>query len=397
MKKLTKKPSFAVFVLSLVLLLTVLVLRRVQINRIWPEDLVLPRQSAEVSQQAPAAEQESEAAPAPLAEEKSYVISVVGDCTLASAQFIDPSEHRSIEYHIQQDYAYPFSNTKDYFTGDDLTLANLECTLSDTKFFSYEQFSFLAPAAYAEILNEGGVDFVTTANNHMADFGTAGEEFTYMALEEHGVPFGKEGESKLVTTPSGLTVGIYCDYNHLEPDPDKAAAAIRQLRTDGAEYVVCAFHWGKELVYTPFDSQTELAHRCIDAGADLIYGSHSHCLQPVEEYGGGLILYSMGNWVFGGSTAPTDMDTAIIQVHVKRAGDGTVSTDGYTVIPCCVSSNLEGAAKNAQNYNNYCPTPYETDSEPFNRVFAKLNGDFKPNSQGADYSDYYASMGGGGE
>ncbi len=348
MKKLTKKPSFAVFILSLVLLLAVLVLRRVQINRIWPEDLVLPRQSTEVSQQAPAAEQESEAAPVPLAEEKSYVISVVGDCTLASAQFIDPSEHRSIEYHIQQDYAYPFSNTKDYFTGDDLTLANLECTLSDTKFFSYEQFSFLAPAAYAEILNEGGVDFVTTANNHMADFGTAGEEFTYMALEEHGVPFGKEGESKLVTTPSGLTVGIYCDYNHLEPDPDKAAAAIRQLRTDGAEYVVC---------------------------------------------GGGLILYSMGNWVFGGSTAPTDMDTAIIQVHVKRAGDGTVSTDGYTVIPCCVSSRPVKDNYSGDNYNDYRPTPYTEGSNAYYRVLSKLDGSFVPDSEGRDYSDVYAQYG----
>ena len=112
MKKLTQKPSFAVFILSLALLLTVLVLRRAQINRIWPEDLVLPQRSAEVTQQAPVSGQETEATPAPLGEEKEYVISLVGDCTLASAQFVDASEHRSIEYHIQQDYAYPFSNTK---------------------------------------------------------------------------------------------------------------------------------------------------------------------------------------------------------------------------------------------------------------------------------------------
>ena len=393
MKKLTQKPSFAVFILSLALLLTVLVLRRAQINRIWPENLVLPQRSAEVTQQAPVSGQETEATPAPLGEEKEYVISLVGDCTLASAQFVDASEHRSIEYHIQKDYAYPFSNTKEYFEQDDLTLANLECCLSDTRFSSIEQFSFLAPADYAEILNEGGVDFVTTANNHMGDFGTAGEEFTYMALNDHGVPFGKEGESKLVTTPSGLSVGIYCDYNHLEPDPDKAAQAIRQLRADGAEYVVCAFHWGKELVYTPFDSQTELAHRCIDAGADLIYGSHSHCLQPVEQYGKGLILYSMGNWVFGGSTAPTDMDTAIIQVHVKRAGDGTVSTNGYTVIPCCVSSRPVKDNYSGDNYNDYRPTPYTEGSDAYYRVLSKLDGSYVPTSEGRDYSDVYAQYG----
>ena len=56
---------------------------------------------------------------------------------------------------------------------------------------------------------------------------------------------------------------------------------------------------------------------------------------------------------------------------------------------------MEGAAKNEQNYNNYCPTPYETDSEPFNRVFSKLTGEFQPSSQGADYSDWLLQQGGG--
>ena len=385
-----KKSSLIIFILSLVLLLAVLVLRRVQINRIWPESAVLPQtQSADALPPA----QESPESPAPVYEEQSYLLSVVGDCTLASPQFIDPSEHRSIEYHIQKDYSYPFSFTREYFENDDLTIANLECTLSDTKFFSYEQFSFLAPADYAEILNEGGVDFVTTANNHMNDFGSAGVEFTYMALDDHGVPYGKEGESRIITTDSGLKVGIYCACNHQEPDPDQAEAAVRQLRANGAEYVICAFHWGKELVYTPFDSQKELAHRCIDAGADLIYGSHSHCLQPVEEYGNGLILYSMGNWVFGGSTAPTDMDTAIIQVQLQRSSDGTVRSSGYTVIPCCVSSRPVKDNYSGDNYNDYRPTPYTEGSSAYYRVMAKLDGSFTPDSEGRDYSDVYAQYG----
>ena len=381
--------SLAVLAVSLVLLLVVLVLRGRQIRQLWGDGWQPPR-----AVPAAVTETEPEETPAaPLVQEGSFTLSIVGDCTLASPQFIDPTEHRSIEYHIGQDYAYPFANTAEYFRDDDLTLANLECCLSDTKFFSYEQFSFLAPTAYAEILNEGGVDFVTTANNHLADFGSAGEEFTYIALEEHGVPFGKDGESKLITTASGLTVGIYCAYNHLEPDPDQAEAAIRQLRADGAEYVVCAFHWGKELVYSPFPGQVELAHRCIDAGADLIYGSHSHCLQPVEEYNGGLILYSMGNWVFGGSTGPTDKDTAIIQVHVQRRADGSVSTEGYTAIPCCVSSRPVKDNYSGDNYNDYCPTPYTQGSNAYNRVLAKLDGSFVPDSEGRDYSDVYAQYG----
>lgn len=390
MKAWTKKPSFLALVVCLILLLTVLVIRRVQVNRIWG-DYVPASQAAAPAQEPP--DGTPEETPAPAVDEKEYVISVVGDCTLASPQFIDPTEHRSIEYHIQSDYSYPFAFTREYFENDDLTLANLECALSDVKFSSVEQFSFRAPADYAEILIEGGVDFVTTANNHMGDFGTAGEEFTYMALEEHGIPFGKDGESRIITTDSGLKVGIYCAYNRLSPDPDQAEAAIRQLRADGAEYVVCAFHWGKELVYTPFDSQVELAHRCIDAGADLIYGSHTHCLQPVEEYKDGLILYSMGNWVFGGSTSPSDMDTAIIQVHVKRFSDGSVRTAGYTVIPCCVSSRPVKDNYSGDNYNDYRPTPYTEGSDAYNRVLAKLAGTYVPDSEGRDYSDVYAQYG----
>ena len=378
MKKYVPAILSAVLLLTLVLILRA---RRVQNEQLFPVSPAAPV-FTEVTPE-----------PAPLYEEKEFVISLVGDCTLASPQFIEPSAHRSIEYHIQDNYAYPFSNTVDYFLQDDLTVSNLECTLSDTALFSYEQFSFRAPTAYAEILNEGGVDFVTTANNHLEDFGIAGAEFTYMALEEHGVPYGKEGESKLITTESGLCVGIYCAYEHLNPDPEQAEAAVRQLRLDGAEYIICAFHWGKELVYSPFDSQVELARRCVDAGADLIYGSHSHCLQPIEQYGNGLILYSMGNWVFGGSTAPTDKDTAIVQVHLRRESDGSVHNTGYEAIPCCVSSRPIKEGYSGDNYNDYCPTPYTEGSDAWNRVLSKLDGSFQAESEGRDYSDVYAQYG----
>ena len=91
---------------------------------------------------------------------------------------------------------------------------------------------------------------------------------------------------------------------------------------------------------------------------------------------------------------PSDPDTAIFQIRLGRAEDGSLVRKGVDVIPCCVSSNFEGAAAKAQNYNDYCPTPYETDSEEFNRVFTKLTGEFEPVSQGADYSNWLASRAG---
>ena len=327
-----------------------------------------------------------------LVEPGTFVISAIGDCTLASSENFVNSVY-GYAAKMDGDYAYPFSNTVQYFEKDDYTIANLECVLSDSKLTAdiyASQFHFQSPTEWARILIEGGVDFVTTANNHLLkDFGSKGAEDTYAALEEYGIPYGKENQRQIVTTDSGLVLGIYCDYNGLHPDKAQAVAAVNGLKVEGAEYIICMFHWGEELHYSLDDRNVELARACIDAGANLIYGSHSHCLQPIEEYNGGVILYSMGNWSFGGSTMPTDPDTAIVQITVSRAADGSVSNDEITVIPCGVSS--QKYVKN-DHYNDYRPTPYEEGSEEYQRVLNKLDGNFKPESEGADYSNWWAQQ-----
>ena len=322
-----------------------------------------------------------------------FTISVIGDQTLATNQYKDGTAY-SYAARMNGDYAYPFSNTAEYFRDDDFTISNLECTLSDRKLRSAEQFYFLAPTAYANILLEGGVDFVTTANNHMLDFGQEGLDDTWQALEDYGIPYGKEDEAQIVTTPSGLKIGVYCAYNKLHPDKDKAVAAVERLKDEGAEYIICAFHWGKELIYLYdhlYPDNIEVAHACIDAGADLIYGTHTHNLQPIEEYKDGIILYSMGNWSFGGHTAPTDRDTAIVQFMVRREADGSTSNEGYNIIPCCVSSRPVKEGYTGDNYNDYCPTPYTEGSKAYLRALSKLEGTFVPDKEGRDYSDVYAS------
>ena len=336
-----------------------------------------------------------EPTPTPTPEPKTYTLSVIGDCTLwSNANYAQhPAGYAGV---INGDYSYPFSNTIQYFENDDFTIANFESILSDKSLaYDYTQvyFPFIAPTEYANIMIDGGVDFVTTANNHIMDCYEAGETSTYDTLEAYSIPFGKEGQAQLYTTDSGLVIGIYCSGKDLAPNKDKALNAIQQLIDEGAEYIICAFHWGQELYYEPNKAQIDLAHACIDAGADLIYGSHTHCLQPIEEYGDGLILYSMGNWTFGGSTMPSDPDTAIVQVELTRNDDGSISRTGMDVIPCCVSSKIDAAMANEQNYNDYRPTPYEEGSEGYNRVLSKLTGEFEASSQGADYSDWLASRG----
>jgi len=351
---------------------------------------------------APTPEIEDAVTPAPTPEPtpeptpQLFTISCIGDCTLwASAQF--ESNSVGLPMTVGANFAYPFQNTVQYFKDDEYTLANLECTLSDTKLnhSSDAMFYFLAPTSYVNILKEGCVDFVTHANNHAMDFLEAGIQSTITALQANSMPFGIQGQAQIVETPNGLRLGIYTSGNDMRPDlkTDEAVAAVKSLKEQGADYIICMFHWGSELYYVPNDNQINLAHAVADAGCNLVYGSHPHCLEPIEKYNDTLILYSVGNWVFGGSTRPSDPDTAIVQVTVKRDIDGTITTDGFNCIPCCVSSNLDGAAAMSDNYNNYCPTPYPEGSDAYNRVMAKLTGTYEAKSQGADYSNFYASWG----
>lgn len=379
----------------LTLVLVFLVVARSQLEN--PTGSVLPAMQEEPSPSSspsptPSPSPEPTPTPTPEPQPEYFTLSFIGDCTLTSHQNLWEGSPYHYASRMNGDYSYPFSNTVEYFENDDFTLANLECTFSDQQLYSGQTFYFKAPSEWAQILTCGGVDFVTTANNHMYDFGEAGAQDTFATLEYWGIPYGTDGQAQIFTTESGLTLGIYCAYRDYMPSQEAAAEAIAQLREQGAEYVICAFHWGQELYYEPNQAQIQLAHACVDAGADLVYGSHSHCLQPMEEYNGGLILYSMGNWSFGGNTSPTDRDTAIVQVTVKRDLDGSISRDSYDIIPCCVSSLPVGADEGADN--DYRPTPYEEGSEEYERTLSKLNGTYQAGSQGADYSGWYASYGG---
>ena len=347
---------------------------------------LLRKNSDDVSAAQPAAEtQVPIATPEPTPEY--FTISAIGDLTLASHQNLGDASEYSYTSRMNGDYTYPFQNTIQYFEADDLTIGNLECTFSDRRLSSSSLFYFQAPADRANVLPVNSIDFVTTANNHCMDFGEVGFNENCKALEAVGQAYGIDEQAQIITTESGLRVGIYTVGNDAGssgyiPSTEHAVSAIEQLREDGAEYIICMFHWGKELQYTPSENMISLAHACIDAGAGLVYGTHPHCLEPVEEYNGGIILYSMGNFSFGGNTDPTDWDTAIVQVQVVRKGTETYN-EGWTAIPCRCSENTK--------VNDYKPTPYEEDSEDYARIMSKLLGTYEGENAVKDYSGWYAS------
>lgn len=303
------------------------------------------------------------AAPVEIMEEakdqKRFVISLLGDCTLSSSHYTD-----HFESVVGDDLEYPFSNVADILTADDLTLANLECSFSDKRLESTSQYAFCGQTKYAESLALGGVDCVSMANNHTNDFGSVGVADTTAALESVNVTGiqGNQGMCFDLRHNDGTTVrvGVYVLAFNGSTDQMKKGAA--RLREEGADIVIACMHAGAEKIYVPTARQTYLAHAAVDGGADVVVGTHPHILQPVEEYQGGVILYSIGNFCFGGNRNPSDKDTVIAQlvVHVKETG---ISWQ-MEYVPCCVSS--------VANKNDYRPTPYEQGTESYQRCLNKL-------------------------
>ena len=305
-----------------------------------------------------------------------YTLTFTGDCTLGSDPGDFASQHSFIGT-IGEDYGFPFRNVQSIFENDDLTLINLESVLADTnEGNTNKRFNFRGPTAYTQIMTGSSVEAVTLANNHSGDFGKVGYESTTNALTEAGIWYVEENKTTLLTTESGLVVGLYADsFNFSVADIQKN---VKALQDQGAEIIICAFHWGAEGSYRANADQQKFAKAAIDAGADIVWGHHPHVLQKIEVYGDGVIYYSLGNFSFGGNNFPRDLDSAIIQQEVIRDIDGTVRLGEMTIIPVSITS------LSAQN--NFQPTPCEEGSERYDRVLSKLDGTFKGPDLVVDYS-----------
>ena len=349
--------------------------------------------------------------PTPEPEPEYFTISMIGDCTLAEAK---SRRGWGIAYQgvVGKNYSYPFANTRSYFEDDYLTIANLECVLSDNYYDSIEQFVFLAPSDYAGILSEGCVDFVTLANNHTMDFGQNAYNDTCLSLDKANIAYAGENETYIYQTGDGLKIGIYCLYNRLTGNmlntmsadtqsqlaaesKQMIAAGLQKLRESGAEYTVACLHMGTEASYETSEIQLDVCRSTIDSGFDLVYCTHAHRLQPAEEYGGGMIFYGLGNWSFGGHTNPggnegdvAAYDTGIARVYLCRRGD-KVTLESFDFIPCCISSSagteLDSFVPNPNTLNNYQPTPYLKDGEAWKRTMSILEGAYA----GAHYVPQY--------
>jgi len=274
------------------------------------------------------------------------VLNFAGDCTFAG----------HFESFVGDSLEYPFAKLK-WFSEADISMVNLENPITTRGSKVLKEFNFRMHPKYRQILLNGGVDIVTIANNHTLDYGAEGMYDTIHYLDSVGVKHvggGRnlaEARRPVIIEVKGKKIGFlgYFGGGWHSATEKRAGIAprwenyviedVNKLRQE-ADFVVVNFHWGDEKQHYPNEQQKRLAHKTIEAGADLVIGHHPHVLQGIEKYKHGIIAYSLGNFIFGGNRR-REYDTIVLQIRIAH------NQMMPTVIPIHVSNwqpyRLEGS------------------------------------------------------
>ncbi|MBZ9636561.1 CapA family protein [Clostridium sp. FP1] len=283
------------------------------------------------------------------------LLSAVGDCTIGTdSKFDYATSLPAMVTNSNKDFSYYFKNVHSIFSRDDVTIANLETTFTDSNDKEEKQYNFKATSDFAKSLTLGSIEGVNLSNNHIYDYKEKGFQDTKLALEKEKVNFFGE-KAKWITKIKGKPFGFlgYRGWSLDQSFLDKLKEDILELKKTNS-VIVINFHWGNEREYYPIDAQKKLARFAIDNGADIILGHHPHVIQGIEQYKNRIIAYSLGNFCFGGNSNPSDKRTFIFQNNLKFTNN-TLTAIGVRVIPCSISS--------VDYKNDYCPTPLDGDAK----------------------------------
>lgn len=293
---------------------------------------------------------------------KTITVSAAGDCTLGTDQAI----YSSIDFnHIyeKKDASYFLKNVKSVFGKDDLTLVNLEGTLTNRGSRQDKTFAFRGKPEYINILKKGSVEAVSFANNHCYDYGQVSYDDTVNLLNKNKITYSSF-ERIAVRKIKGIRVGMI-SVTWTGDTAGTLRNAIAKMKKKKHDLLIVSFHCGIERNTVPDDTQVMLSRIAIDeGGADMVIGHHPHVLQGIEKYHGSYIAYSLGNFCFGGNTDPADKDTMILQQTFTFVNGKKKADDNLKIIPCCLSSTKE--------YNNYQPTISKGKEK--SRIIGKING-----------------------
>lgn len=321
---------------------------------IWNEEAELVNENRYIRQQ--------------LAKNIAITISVAGDVTIGT-DIAYGYENSFIHEVARQnnDFNYFVENIRLIFEQDDLTIVNLETTLTNSTNKANKKFTFKGEPEYAEILELASVEAVNIANNHTYDYLETGFKDTIQALNDSGIAFFGY-EYIYITQIKGIKIGLlgYEGWEFTEKLQKQIKNDLSELQKS-TDLIIVSFHWGNENHLYPEADQIDLAHFTIDNGADLVFGHHPHVIQGIEVYKDKYIVYSLGNFLYGGHRNPADKDTFIFQqTFYFNSRENQLAYSEVEIIPFSISS--------VSYRNNYQPTPLTgEDKEAFEQRILKLS------------------------
>jgi len=236
---------------------------------------------------------------------------------------------RSVNTTAQRrgDWKYPFLKTSEELFQADLTLGNLEtplvpgCKNTDTGMI------FCGNPKMVEGLKLAGFDVLSLANNHIFNYGRSGFEETEELVESEQIVGVGEGEIEEVEVKGVKLAFLAFDDVSNRVNKEKMIQLIKEAK-ERNEVVMVSMHWGWEYRSAPNLRQIDLGRGAIDAGANVVWGHHPHWVQSVEEYNGGYIFYSLGNFVFDQMWSEKTREGVVARVVMDREG-----VEEYELLP----------------------------------------------------------------
>lgn len=328
------------------------------------------------------------------------LLSFVGDNVLGDYKGSSGATFNAKFEEVGGDLGYFSLGVREVLQADDLSIGNMEGVLSDKPLKNAfdKPFSFKGASHYAKILTTAGFEAMNIANNHSRDYGKQGFEDTITHLRAQYLAVFGEGIVHIYEV-NDIKIGLAGHRGWNLGIKPQVAREIKALRDQGAELVIFTFHWGEERQHYPNAAQRELAHFTIDSGADMVIGHHPHVLQGVETYKGKKIVYSLGNFIYGGAKNPADKDSMIYQTRFIRLDSArkrrefiedlrfdACAQEAYLEKPfikgvervdelgdfVLVHSVIPVSISSTPSYNDYSPRIYANDSKGFDRVLRRL-------------------------
>jgi len=298
-------------------------------------------------------------------------LSFLGDCTLGTQHGDDIDKARFNYYALNNDKSYFFKGATPYISTDDFTIANCETVFTDENLQGLDKgytpaFWFRSRTENAFIFSENSIEAVSLANNHTNDFGEQGQLHTQKAIEDTDYTLWGNDDKDIILEKDDVKIGLICctmwDGNYA----NDIISRVERLNSI-TDIQVIFFHGGAEATHTAEAWKVEACRKIIDSGADLIVGGHPHVLQPLETYKDVHIIYSIGNFVFGGNLTPENATVIYQERFTYNKDSKQIENSQENIIPFYVYGG--------DGTNNYQPIPVPEDDYLYSQILGFVYGE----------------------